>query len=335
MWPKTRTYIQKLRSKKIMLLVSHIYNNPTIAGRVGLIESDDSVVYMESMPKAPRTDQSLERYGDYGEYYDPGSSESDKVNETDLEYYMKQLALLGPSTKAYGGPNVKHRFSFTFFTIVTEKQTHCTRKKPRSRSPSTHVYLYTQRKTKYPRTSPNPNKKTRLTTRQLQFSTAAVRRKRLIEEDGVCKIGENYVCDGTLSTEFMHFSTTPVVRKKRWVGDSPERMDRYTTFDSLDRELLYSGRYAPWQIKFYAMRKYFDKNMTPPFVTKKRIVGKQKLKKLLRKKSIHEPGYKQKLRMMSFDQIYNDSRLFPWNATVRQIYKEKRWKHLTQKLPVL
>lgn len=318
-------------------MVSYICTPTMAILRMALIESNDSVSYMQSLPKQTRSDVSMERYGDYGDYYDPGSNQSEPMNETDMQYYMKQLAMLGPSTKAYGGPNVKHRFSFTFFTTLTEKRTYCTRKKPRIRSPSTHVYQYTQRKTKYPKTTPNPHRRTRITTRLLQFSTAPVpeglRRKRLTCDCGSEIVNQNAVCED-LGENFMHY-LRPHMRAKRWVGDSPERMDRYTTFESLDRELLYSGRYAPWQIKLYALRKYFDKNLTLPLVTKKKIIGKQKLKKILRRKSIHEPGYKAKLRYMSMDEIYNVSTRIPWNGTVRQIILEKRWRHLTQKLPVM
>lgn len=102
----------------------------------------------------------------------------------------------------------------------------------------------------------------------------------------------------TRKTASMSLSTAPV-RRKRWAGDSYDDVEKYTTLDSLEKELLFSGKYAPWQRKIYAVRKMLIKNQTLDVSPRKKKYGKQKLKRVRRRSGgvIHEPGYRLRKRL--------------------------------------
>lgn len=259
----------------------HAKRTTTILYR--LINSDDEVSYIYSLEhEVTESAKSPEEYGSYQEEDSKDISEGghnvSDIDTGEMQYYMKKLEQQGPAIKISVSP-AKFKPSSKSVIVQTkpEERLKISTTRRIRRNPYTLVY------------SKSRSTKTGTPASKMKRSKAA--RK---------------------TTELC--CTTAHVRRKRWAADTYEDIEKLTTLDSLEKELLFSGKYAPWQRKLYALRKKWVMNASDFGTTRKKIIGKQRMKRLLRRRGgvIHEPGYrlKKRLNLTSDEGGWNDTLYF-------------------------
>lgn len=233
---------------------------------ISLANSEDSVMYVDSILREamePSTTQS----GECENYYEECSQLNDTdIDSDDVQYYVKQLAQRGPKTKTFVTPFGKRKWTTLAVSAESSEESEIEESEMRTEARPL------KRKLKRGR----PSRRPKTTTRNRSITTP-------------------YPGDLPSTFKFQYDSReyyTAPVRRKRWLPESSEDIEKYTTLDSLEKELLFSGKYAPWQRKLYAFRKILANNQMPVITTRKRIIGKKRLKKFRKNRGIHEPGYR-------------------------------------------